>query len=454
MTDPRPELVLRLGSHAEKDYVKKVSQFLDGIIVGANLLESTPGATSSLLLSLCGAKAKLPYYIDPMTYAFGTYVDRATGELRDDLDWIKSDQKVTGKKETTREFKRSYVGLGAAFGSVFQSALAGDQALTADRFTNPAEVAEIVASVLDYQLNRIRQEFESDPEFREYTGTVPQPAALFAPYFYCEPTSESQWLTANLKLATAAASRGSAIPVHAVVCADRDVLLNSEFMARLVAELPTTGVAGVWLWFSRFVEDEASLPHLQSFRRLVSELNGAGLKVYNMHGGYFSLALSKHGLAGVSHGTGYGEQKDVVPIIGQSIPTVRYYLPALYKRLGVPDIERAFPAMGVRTPADFHEKVCDCAVCTGLVVNSVQDFRLFGETQPSASKKRAVQTPAAAQRCRFHFLIARIRERNRIAALSINDIQAEFDTARDGWGSQPSLEGNASHLMKWRAAIG
>ena len=46
-------------------------------------------------------------------------------------------------------------------------------------------------------------------------------------------------------------------------------------------------------------------------------------------------------MSGISHGVGYGEQKDVIPVIGQSTPTVCYYLPDLKRRLGVPQIERA-----------------------------------------------------------------------------------------------------------------
>ena len=68
-----PELVIRLGSHAEKEYVLKLARFLDGVIVGANLFEVTPGATASLLLKIGGEDTSL--YVDPMTYAYGAYVD-------------------------------------------------------------------------------------------------------------------------------------------------------------------------------------------------------------------------------------------------------------------------------------------------------------------------------------------------------------------------------------------
>lgn len=64
----KPELVLRLGTHAEKDYVEKLAAMLDGIIIGTNLLEATPGATSSLILSLCGANDVCPE-CDPCTCA-------------------------------------------------------------------------------------------------------------------------------------------------------------------------------------------------------------------------------------------------------------------------------------------------------------------------------------------------------------------------------------------------
>jgi hypothetical protein len=455
VTDPRPKLILRLGTHAEKEYVEKVAQFLDGIIFGANLLESTPGATASLVVALSGAKSKLPYYIDPMTYAYGTYVDASTGELREDLDWIKSDQKVKGeKKKTERLFKRSYQRLCDEFGSVFSTSIDTSRALVPAQFSGAFDVAPLVGSVLDYQLTRIKREFEADPEFRNYADQVPSPTALIAPYFYCEPSNANEWLSVNLRLASAASQHGASVPIHAIVCAHVDHLVDAAFMERLVKEVPKTGVAGVWLWFSRFAEDDTSLPHLSSFRRLVHGLSKVGLKVFNLHGGFFSLALSKFGLTGVSHGIGYGEQKDVVPVIGQSIPTVRYYLPALHKRLGVPDIERAFDRMGVKTVADFHAKVCDCPVCKGLIVKGPADFQLFGETQPSASLKSAVQTPQAARRCRFHFLISRIRERDRMPSLSVSSIQAELDVGSDGWGAQPSLQANAKHLMKWRAALG
>ena len=385
-----------------------------------------------------------------MTYAYGTYVDPRSG-VRDDLDWIKSEQRV--KKLPVRAFKRSYRKLAEEYGAPFSTAIDQSEALRPTSFTDPGLVAVVANAVTEYQLTRVRREFEADEEFKQYADAIPAPAAILAPYFYCEPKDADAWLTVNMRLAAAAVKFERDVPLHCVVCADAMVLGDDAFLDRIRREVPETGVSAVWLWFSTFLEQEADLSHLRSLRDLVTSLSGS-VEVLNMHGGYFSLALSKFGMAGISHGVGYGEQKDVVPVIGQNTPTVRYYLPALYTRLGVPDIERAFDALGVKSPQDFLAKVCDCPVCKGIVVSDLKDFRQFGETKRSASSGlRLVQTPAAAKRCRFHFLITRIRECDKMQALSTADLQAAFDRASSTWGRQPSLAGSASHLSRWRAAL-
>src|SRR5580704_18128550 len=92
-------------------------------MVGANLLQATPGATASLLFKL-NKQAGCPYYVDPMTYAFGAYVDPDTGRVRSDLDWIKSDKKVKGQTgKFVRDFKSSYSKLAESFGLPFLAAV-------------------------------------------------------------------------------------------------------------------------------------------------------------------------------------------------------------------------------------------------------------------------------------------------------------------------------------------
>src|SRR5437867_13449303 len=77
----RSEVYLRLGSHAEKQYVLKSVRLFSGVILCANLLESTPGATASFALNvLGGGKA---FAIDPMTYTFGMELAYIKSETMD-----------------------------------------------------------------------------------------------------------------------------------------------------------------------------------------------------------------------------------------------------------------------------------------------------------------------------------------------------------------------------------
>ncbi len=447
MTSISPQVVIRLGSHAEKEYVVKLERFLDGLIVGANLFEATPGATASLLLRVGTKSTRL--YVDPMTYAYGAYVDPMIGTVRHDLDWIKSDQtRKSGGK--VRDFKRSYRRLAEELQGPLTEAVANSRAVSPNSLIGSAQ-ASFCESVARYQLTRMVGELEKDEELRDYLSGAPLPAAIFAPYFYIEPSSSTDWLRANLDLmrTTATLDLGADVPVHGVLCADSSHLSDSVTVDRLTQEIPDTGVSGVWLWFSGFYEDSADESTLRSYRRLVQTLSDR-LEVHAMHGGLFSLLLSKWGMTGVSHGIGYGEQKNVVPVIGQSIPMVRYYLPPLARRLGVPAIERAFDALGIRSPSDFHAKVCDCSVCKGIVSTSLDDFSSFGDmhfSRPTAARQS--QTPAAAKRCRFHFLLARLRERDDIRKTDLASLIGRLRRAGQVWGVQPSLRGEAGHLAKW-----
>jgi len=452
----QPKVYLRLGSHAEKEYVEKTLNRFDGLIVGGNLLEATPGASASLIIKLCGKTNGVSYLIDPMTYAFGAYVDPVTGKSRTDLDWIKSDQKVKGQKgKIVRAIKSSYQKLAQTMGTVFFGACSNQKAIEPADLASSQIRSQVAESVLEYQMARIRDIFAADPEYKDIADQVPLPAALFAPYFYIEASKKTDWTRLSWLLAAEAVQKGKSVPVHAVVCAPREYLTDANFLNDAVTNLPQTKAAGVWLWFSQFDERVASETELINFKKLVAAL-GSNMEVVNLHGGFFSLALSRHGMAGIAHGVGYGEQKDVVPVIGQSTPTVRYYLPALYARFGVPDIERCFTALGVNTPSEFFKKICDCVVCRGVIAGSLSNFREFGERHYSTPlSKRAAQTPAAAKRCRFHFLLCRLRERDWIADKSNDDVTKQMSDSVSQWNSVvvQDLRDGAAQVGLWKKIL-
>jgi hypothetical protein len=453
--DAKPAVIIRIGSHSEKEYIEKLGDHFDGLMIGANLVEVTPGASASLLIKVAGETKKTPYYFDPMTYAFGSYIDPQTGYVRADLDWIKSDQKVKGGKkgQVARLFKSSYAKLANALGPPFSTAVDNSTAITSGDFNTKAKLKAVAQSVVRYQRERIKGVFRDDEEYKDYADEVPEPAVVFAPYFYVEPSDAKGWIDTNLRLARATAELGDPSVLHMILCAPKELLTDQQTLKQLESDLPETGVTGVWLWFSRFDEQSANYEELSGLRRMVTKLSGAGLKVYNLHGGYFSLALSKFGLTGVAHGVGYGEQKDVVPIIGQSTPTVRYYVPPLHGRFGVPNIVLCFNALGITSPAAFWDQICDCAICKGIVGKGLDRFASFGEMHLSTpTSKRLAQTPAAAKLCRFHFLLSRLRERDAIEKMDADAIREQLRSAREEWNGT-NMQSSLSHIGLWRSAL-
>lgn len=422
-------------------------------MVGANLVEAAPGATSSMVLKFAGKKHKIPYYLDPMTYAFGTYIEHGTNEPRTDLDWIKSNQKNKETNRVERRYKRSYQALAENIGGSLLNAVKNDEGISPEYLVNLMEIEQLCDSVLQYQRTRIRIEFESDPEYGAEAGQIPTPAAVFAPYFYIDPEKPDPGLALLTACATASASLKADEPVHAVLCTDASTLDSEDFLAKAADSIRESGVDGVWLWFSLYYEEAASIARLLAFRQFVEELSES-VQVFNMHGGLFSLALSRYGLSGTSHGVGYGEQKDVIPVIGQSTPTVRYYLPDLGRRLSVPQIERALPGVGVENAEQFFKTVCDCAICRGIIGTDFRRFSSFGDLDYStAESKRRAQTPAAAKRCRFHFLLNRARERDRMRGLDVKTIVRTFLDAHSKWEKQPTIHANAQHMLRWTDAL-
>lgn len=452
MTPVDPTVFLRLGTHAEKEYFEKTLKRFNGLIIGANLVEATPGATASLIVKLCGKPKPVPYLIDPMTYAFGSYVDPASGATRDDLDWIKSDKKVKGGKgKTTREFKSSYAKLAEEFGIIFSQSLKRGSAIGPDDLESARVRSQVCEVVLKYQLDRVRREFEGG-DYAELADGIPPPTHVIAPYFYLEPSRQKEWMRASWSLLKAASSRGGNIPVFAILCAPKESLGDDGFLNEVAQQIPQSGAAGVWLWFSKLDEHLASQKELSNLKKLTRSL-ASRIKVLNLHGSFFSMGLSLHGMQAIAHGVGYGEQKDVVPVVGQSTPTVRYYLPSLHARFGVPQIERGFSTVGVRTPADFFEKVCGCVICRGVIGPSLSNFREFGEMHYStSSSRRAAQTPAAAKRCRFHFLLCRLQERDSLKGKSMEAVAQNIRAGADRWKGT-TVASEADHAEIWAKVL-
>jgi hypothetical protein len=439
---PRSEVFLRLGSHSEKQYVIKTLRLFRGALVGANLLESTPGATVSFALNVIGQGRA--FAIDPLTYTFGM-----------DLSYIKSEtiDRAKGKGAKKITLKKSFAKLAEELGSPVSDAVAKDRPVKPGDFDEDT-TEPFCESVYSYQAERMRTYFEADVQLKEFSTECPDPTFVFAPYFYI-PYPQSgwrEWRELNLKLAKTFAQIDGEVEKHGVICIDQRALDDGERWLRTCRAFIETALPAFWLWLSPLNEEKIGDTRLQSLAEGIRVFEDAGRRVYNMHGGYLSALLSKRGLTGFSHGVGYGESKDVVPVVGVIVPTVNYHYPPLHVRTSIIDVENALSELEIFDADNFHEKICDCTVCKGVIAGDLKNLRQFGDFVLKKGNQRESQTPDSAKKCRLHFLLARRKEIDHVSELSPKDLTQELrDTAAE-YAALPgylTLQARGRHLNAW-----
>ena len=451
MADPTPELYLRMGSHAEKQYVLKTVKLFSGVIVGANLVESTPGATVSFAVNILGG-CKRAFAIDPMTYTFGM-----------DIRYIQSETiDRTARKPGVRKIalKRSFVRLVEEYGEPLEDAL-----LSENRSVQPSDftggnIRSFATSVYNYQAERMRSEWESDPQLKEFAPRMPSPSFALAPYFYLPYRLRGgrwrEWLELNLALATEFASMEGGLEKHSVLCIERSILQSPRDAEEICKAYIETDCSACWLWLSALAESDTTFEELELLVCLAKLFKEAGVKLYNLHGGYLSGLLSKYGMTGFSHGIGYGEAKDVIPVIGVTVPTVNYHLPPLHIRVPMLELERALPRLGIKDAEDFHREICDCTVCKGVLRGDLGNLHEFGDMVLKAGNTRESQTPDSAKKCRFHFLLARKKEIDSISALTLREVKQQLSESYNTYHGLPAylaLKDKSEHLRVWRDGI-
>ncbi|EPZ49558.1 hypothetical protein M902_0729 [Bacteriovorax sp. BAL6_X] len=411
------KLLLRYGSHSEKDYFEKMLKFFDGVTFASNLLESTPSATVSLIAKFSSDKYNVPYIIDPMTYSFGEFFDIKNGEISDDLSWLMSKTKKYGL-----DFKRSYRALGENLGGAFLESIQNKRSISLGDLQNEATRKDICKSTVNYQKNRIINILKKDEEYAQYAEEMSSPIHILAPYFFIQPGRENEWIDVIRGIAEES-SKFEEDNLYIKLCFDKSLLDDNEKISLLGELRSLSKVKGFWIWASDFNETEASERQLSGMRSLVEALSSEGKEVFNRHGGYFSMMLTKLGLSGVSTAVGYGEQKDAMPVVGVATPVVNYYFPLLHKKMGIPDVQRSFYDLGINSSTDFFRLICGCAICRGVLSTGLVEFRQFGEKHLATEKsRRRTQTPAAAKRARFHYLLSKANEKKIVSESQLNDL--------------------------------
>ncbi len=416
---------LRLGTHAEKSYFEKGRSFYDRVVLNANLVEASRGATS-----VFAASNGKPYVIDPVTYAFGL-----------DPRFLLSSTRNKNKPQTV---KSTFAALAQHYG--IPSGILGVRPLAPEDFP-PVSLASLTERVVGYQQQVLQAALAEDAAFVLSEFDAIRPRFVVAPYF--ANLLAQDWSQTNLD-AIQMAVAGAIGPVAGLLAYDAR-RPNGQSLLELGARYAETSASNLIIWPTNLDEHRSSPAALAEYAKLVRTLAASGKDVGAAYGGFFGLLLSFVGMSGVAHGVGYGDKRDLEPVVGGGLPPATYYVQALRDAIPVGDL--AYLARDL--PEDeFRDRICDCIICSGLLDKGGVEWLLgeLSETEDRVSTSGelvAVPTAQVYRLTRFHYLANRAHETEWIGgAPSFSDVKDRLLSDEKWAGARLGLTA-VSHLGRW-----
>lgn len=424
--------IIRLGTHAEKDYFNLARAWYDEVMLNANLVEGTSASTAVFLQQL--AHHGKPYTIDPVTYPFALSPEtisssNKSGELR--------------LKSTFRKLKDAYQ---------IPSFAKGDR-ITRDTLTTDA-IDVFCNSVAEYQMTKVSGALADSAAFLEIEEdilTLP-PQRILAPYF--ELSNSLDWLEINLRLLETT-SKTHPENSWGVVCLDGLALDNIELVQVVARAYRDIECNGYMIWLTDFNEPSVTISQIKGFLELVNILSGSNRDrpVVNMYGGYFSMLLESVGLTGISHGLGYGERRALVPAVGGGgMPAAKYYLKAIHEEISMRELRQV--ANTISSTEEFMGEICQCTICSHLL--SAGPRRLadsFNRTdrKPFGNSFRDYATQEVYKLARFHFLSNRNAEVTEINNSPLSDLLEQLEMGHNDFQNKLVLD--LGYLHRWSRAL-
>ena len=426
--------VIRLGTHAEKEFLLRAYDWFDEVAINANLIEATASSLSIFLHEL-RSKGK-GYFIDPVSYAFA---------LAPDYLMRNRDERVS-----KTNLKRTFRGLASYYGTIINQH-AGVEALVPDNINSEAAQDELCKCVLNYQREKINRALNENADFLLDEAEIEPllPTKYVVPYFHI--SGDLEWLTINIALA----KHPYCIELKAwvVICLDSSLLDSQSTIDTIVSEYSGLLTPGYLLWATDFEEDRATEGQIRGLKTLVQGLSQEGKKqVINMFGGYFSCLLAESGLTGFSHGLGYGERRDITPVLGGGLPPAKYYLPATHQQIRIDQLAAIASSLDKDS---FSQTICNCSICRGLLQEGL-DFLIKQYTATDTKLVNGIyrqrSTPQVYQLTRFHYLHNKHLEFQSCNKNSCNNLLAVLDESYQDFRNQLGSAA-LNYLRTWKRAL-
>lgn len=340
----------RLGTVGEKSLFEDMKDYYFGIVIGAHFAAFYP----SWLLTFL-SKVKKPFFIDPVTYIFARNLDNI-------------------KKENN--FKKSYEKLMDICGKNVKTILKRRQLMPKDFLdTNSTLIQDFTKNIVSFQKD-IFKATPSQQSILEYTKIsgkkieIPTPLFLTTPYFYFT-SLDDPWYEISIKIAKQSIKLKGEDELYAVLCFSKELLRNEDYIEKIIKDY--AGFDGYLIWISDFDEKIESEEYLNGLKIFIRKLSESKKPIFTLYGEFFSLLLSKFGLAGYSRGICYGDSKSVDAYTTGGRPPRQYYLSLLHIKLSE-SIARTFFS-------DNPNLLCKCKICSEILrnVKSTENVKKIGE---------------------------------------------------------------------------
>ncbi len=257
------------------------------------------------------------------------------------------------------------------------------------------------------------------------------------------------WREINLALIAATAKLVGDLAVGVVAFDSRQATMGTA--SELAVAYGAAPVGELMLWPTNFDEHNSPRASLEMYASLVRQLAGAGKKPIASYGGFYAMMLSYLGMEGVSHGLGYGDKRDLEPIVGGGLPPARFYLRAVRDSIGMGEL--AVVAAGLSEDV-FRRDVCDCVICDGLlrrggVTHLITEFTKTETRRTPVRGLMEIATPRVYRMARFHFLENRGREIDEVRESASFDDLATGVLQRSVWAKAKLGAAAVAHLQRW-----
>jgi len=412
----------RLGITGERDLFQSQPDTYFGVVIPASIASFYQGFVPTFLRDL-----KKPFVVDPMTYVFAR-----------DLNNLKRGD----------EIKKSFQKLISHYGKPWSEILSKRQLIPKDFREDgkwkDAALKSMAQKTLTFQKELLHPKTAMQLSLMEYTkmlsgGSVEKndaPMFLVAPYFYFESTSDA-WYEITLKMAELANSLKGGLPLYAVVCASKEVLLDDRQLKKISKDFAKFD--GCIIWFSTFDEERDSEQHLGGIVTLLKMFDNNKKPVLMLYGGDFCMLLSKVSefLTGFSRGICYGKSKDVDAETpkGGGAPK-RYYYANVGTKLSE-SISRNFFS-------DNPTELCRCKICRRIMdrIKTSDDVAGFFDRSDLMS-------------LREHFLVTHSEKLDVTLTSSKIDILKQIDvTSKKAIQLKARVYGiPTDHLTRWRDVL-